>query len=66
MLKQQIEERIWYEEETIRRFRENNEGKFVYVVYEYIKDLNDDYTCGFFRDCDTAVLYGKKKDYITV
>lgn len=61
MLKQQIEERIWYEEETIRRFRENKEGKSVYVVYEYIKDLNDDYTIGFFRDCDTAVLYGKKK-----
>lgn len=61
MLKQQIEERIWYEEETIRRIYENSEGKFVYVVYEYIKELNDDYTCGFFSDCENAIAYGKKK-----
>ena len=61
VLKQQIEERIWYETEAIRRFHENPKGKFVYVVYEYRKDLNDDLACGFFRDAKAAVLYGKRK-----
>lgn len=61
VLKQQIEERIWYETEAIRRFHENPKGKFVYIVYEYRKDLNDDLACGFFRDAEEAVLYGKKK-----
>ena len=56
--KQQIEERITYEDECLKRFFDNSKQAYVYTV----NVLEDDerYNCGYFRKYDVAKTYGKK------
>lgn len=57
VLKGQIWERITYEVMALREFKDNTNGRYVYVVEE-----NDTYSsdCGFFAEYDLAMEYLKK------
>lgn len=55
-LKQQIKNRLWYEDEAYQFFSSNEEGRYIYtVVYE-----DEERSCGFFKKLDMAVAYAKK------
>lgn len=51
-LKGQIWARITYEVMSLRKFKDNADGRYVYVVEE-----NDGYSCGFFADYGLALDY---------
>lgn len=53
--KEQINQRIAYEEEALKRFKSNPDNNFIYVV-----NNEDGYSCGFFRKYDTALAYANK------
>lgn len=52
-LKQQIQERLDYEEDMLRIMRNNNDGKYVFAVLD-----EDEYCCGFFSEYEMAHQYG--------
>ena len=55
-LRQQIENRLQYEDEVYRAFASNEEGRYVYTVeYE-----DEEWPCGFFKALDRAIAYAKK------
>lgn len=54
--KQQIQERIRYEEAKWQTIRKNPEESYIYVVYD-----EEGIACGFFRDCDNAIEYAGKQ-----
>ena len=60
--RQQILERIRFEEKQFTVFKDNSEGKYVYVVEEY----EEAWSCGFFAEYEMAfhyaVDYSKKND----
>ena len=53
--KQQIQDRICYEEAMLQAIKENPEGTYLYVVSD-----EDGYACGFFQNYDTAIKYVRK------
>ena len=53
-LKEQLKTRLEYEEETIRRFKTNEDGKCVYIV----KFGDEEWGSGFFSIYKIAVIYG--------
>lgn len=55
-LRQQIENRLRYEDEAYRTFSSNAEGRYVYTVeYEH-----EEWPCGFFKALDRAIAYARK------
>lgn len=55
-LRQQIENRLRYEETAYKSLASNEEGRYVYVAaYE-----DEDWPCGFFKALDRAAAYAKK------
>ena len=55
-LKQQIENRLRYEDEAYKIFSSNEDGRYVYTVeYE-----DREYPCGFFKALNMAIAYAKK------
>lgn len=52
-LKQQIQERLDYEDDMLRTTRNNNDGKYVFAVLD-----EDEYCCGFFSEYEMAHKYG--------
>lgn len=56
VVNQQINERLAYEKKALAAFKNNDEGKYVYVV----EAQEDSTSCGFFTDYDKAVKYAVK------
>lgn len=54
-LKGQIYDRITYEVMALRKFKENTNGRYVYVV-----ESDDSYSCGFFAEYSFALEYLKR------
>jgi len=54
-LQRQIMGRIEYEEETFRRYKENSDGRYVYVV-----EVDRSYSVGFFAEYEMARTYTLK------
>lgn len=53
LLKQQIRERIDFENDMLERFEDNTDRKCIYVVED-----ETEYSCGFFSDYNMAYEYG--------
>ncbi|MBQ8316940.1 MAG: hypothetical protein IJX85_01230 [Lachnospiraceae bacterium] len=56
-LRQQIKERLDFENEKVRRFVTNQDNDYIYVVND-----SDGISCGFFREHGTARSYAKRQD----
>lgn len=52
-LKQQIQERLDYEDDMLRTMKNNNDGKYVFAVLD-----EEEYCCGFFSEYEMAHQYG--------
>ena len=52
-LKQQIQERLDYEDDMLKIMKNNCDGKYVFVILD-----EDEYCCGFFSEYEMAHKYG--------
>lgn len=59
VLKEEIHDRLSYDEDCLSRFYENN-GDFLYILEVYEPEDDTSYEQGYFKTGEAAVTYGKK------